>query len=507
VRSLKSVFLCALLLFAIDACGDLSSPAGAGDDAGLAMGEDAAGFGAVGSACGAMGEPCCTVGTQARPTFSREPRALLSAEDVTCTEGLACVMSVCAPPSAADAGGAAAADAKPADEADTGAATGVHPAAPTLAVGGDHSCVLRGGALECWGSNYSGELGIGVDIGPQSCDDNIACSPAPVAVTGLSAPVDSVAAGYGETCALLAGGAVACWGANDSGQLGEVPGPGGDAPSASTPRVVPGVSGATAVATNGEATCALLSTGAVECWGSNVDGELGTSSVDSGVPGGTSSVPIVVSGLPRATAIAMGSEGEHACALLLDGTIRCWGDNSAGQLGNGSTTDSTTPVPVSDVTGALMPDGTVVCWGDNSEGELGLGTSSGPQTCNGNPCATTPMKVAGLSGVTALAAGLWSTCALLSDGTGRCWGWNDHGELGNGTMVSDSLTPVVVSGLSGATAIAMGEEDACALLSSGDVVCWGQNAVSQLGSAWTGPQTCAVSGYPCSTTPVNVAGL
>jgi alpha-tubulin suppressor-like RCC1 family protein len=115
---------------------------------------------------------------------------------------------------------------------------------------------------------------------------------------------------------------------------------------------------------------------------------------------------LLVAGLTRATAVALGTN--YGCALLLDGTIQCWGSNDYGQLGNGSTTDSTTPVPVSGVTGgaavatdgahacALRTDGTVVCWGANERGQLGLGTSSGPQTCNAAPCSTTPRTIAGL---------------------------------------------------------------------------------------------------------------
>jgi alpha-tubulin suppressor-like RCC1 family protein len=442
-------------------------------------------------------------------------------------------MNVCKPASAADAGGAADArvDAKPASKADSGAAPGVHPVKSTLAVGGDHSCVLRGGKVECWGANSMGQLGI--RVGSQSCSNGVACSPTPVAVAGLSAPVDSVAAGDSETCVLLAGGTVACWGENEVGQLGDgtTTGPelcSGSVPCSTTPVVVSGVSGAAAVATNGADACAVLSSGAVECWGNNLDGELGNGTVASANTGG-SSVPTMVSGLTRATAVAVGGNG-YACALLLDGAVECWGYNARGQLGNGSTTDSTTPVPVADVTGAvaiaageyhtcaLMADGTVACWGDNLYGELGLGTSSGPQACvSGDPCATTPVKVPNLSGVTAIAAGDDDTCALLSDGTVRCWGFNldgdlGHGKAGDGTTMPSS-TPVVVSGLSGASAIAMAEDTACALVSSGDVVCWGGNEGGQLGSPITGPQTCDFEniagdpGNPCSTTPWKVSGL
>jgi alpha-tubulin suppressor-like RCC1 family protein len=514
-RRSRSVFPGGLVLLVVAACGGASRSVGFGDDAGPAAGDDAASLtglhGGVGSPCAAHGEV-----------------------NVTCTEGLVCVMGVCELPSSSDAGGSsdtvgdgsAHAAAKPASEAGTDAAPGVHPAASTVAVSGGHSCALHAGKVECWGANYAGELGIGTYNGPQSCNNNYACSPAPVAVTGLTGSVVSLAAGEGETCVLYAGGTVACWGANDYGQLGlgSTSGPevcqfGGPVPCSTTPVVVPGVSGATAVATNGQEACVVLSSGAVECWGSNLHGGLGNASVDGGVPGGSSPVPLVVSGLPRASAVGLGSGS--ACAVLLDGTVQCWGANVYGQLGNGSTTDSTTPVAVSGVSGAvaiavgwmhacaLLADGTVACWGDNGNGALGLGTFSGPQTCASisEPCATTPGKVPGLSHVTAIAAGMFTTCALLSDGTGRCWGWNYHGELGDGTMVDDSSTPVVVSGLTGASAIALGYENACALVSSGDVLCWGQNSLGQLGSAPTGPQTCTVSGYYCSTTPIKVSGL
>jgi alpha-tubulin suppressor-like RCC1 family protein len=512
---LKSVFLRALVLLVVEACGGAPTTAESGDDAGVAMGDDAGTFqGALFSMCGALGKPCCAIATRSQPVAPER----LTAGGVTCAEGLACVMGVCERPSAADASSAA--DAVADVSADTGAAPGVHPVGPTLAVGGDHVCVLRGGKVECWGSNNSGDLGIGVSSGPQSCNGT-ACSPAPVAVTGLSASVESVAAGDGQTCALLAGGTVACWGANDIGQLGDGSTSGPEMcqsqfSCSTTPSVVSGVSGATAVATNGEEACAVVSGGAVKCWGSNGFGALGNGTTATDLGG--SSVPTMVSGLTRATAVAIGYD--YACALLRDGTIECWGTNDAGQLGNGSTTNATTPVPVSGITGAtaiatgwyntcaLMADGTVACWGANGDGELGFAIASSPQTCtsNNDACATTPVKVPNLSGVTAIAAGMADACAVLSDGTVRCWGLNWSGELGNGTTTNSS-TPVVVSGLSGASAIAMGNQSTCALVSSGGVVCWGDNSLGQLATAPTGPQKCISTGASCSSTPVNVSGL
>src|SRR2546427_4662560 len=137
-----------------------------------------------------------------------------------------------------------------------------------------------------------------------------------------------------------------------------------------------------------------------------------------------------------ATAVDMGAF--HSCALLQDGAVRCWGNNNSGQLGDGTTVDSPTPVAVTGMTGASavsgggfhtcasFPDGTLQCWGRNNAGQLG-----DPATIQ--RMATTPVPVTGITTAVAVAAGAFHTCALLGDGTVRCWGQNDYGQLGNGT--------------------------------------------------------------------------
>jgi alpha-tubulin suppressor-like RCC1 family protein len=165
-----------------------------------------------------------------------------------------------------------------------------------------------------------------------------------------------------------------------------------------------------------------------------------------------------VMGLGHVTAIAAGVADE--CALLSDGTVECWGDDTHGQIGAGVT----------------MP-GNVPPYGD-----------------------ATPVPVSALSGATAVAVGGGYACALLSDGTVKCWGDNEDGCLGNGTIV-DSNVPVVVSGLSHAVAISTGIEHACALIDDGTVQCWGWNNMGQLGSP-PGTTTCA--GNACSMTPIPV---
>jgi alpha-tubulin suppressor-like RCC1 family protein len=233
-----------------------------------------------------------------------------------------------------------------------------------------------------------------------------------------------------------------------------------------------------ALATGYGHTCAVLANGTVACWGLNGNGQLGNGTITD------ASAPVPVSGISTATAIAAGAY--HTCALLANGTVACWGSNGNGQLGNGTTTDASAPVPVSGIstataiasgffhTCALLTDGTVACWGYNYYGQLGNGTTTD---------ASAPVTVSGISTATAIAVGGFHTCAPLTDGTVACWGLNGNGQLGDGTT-TDASAPVPVSGITTATAIASGAYHNCAVLADA-VACWGLNGNGQLGDGTT----------------------
>ena len=295
----------------------------------------------------------------------------------------------------------------------------------------------------------------------------------------------SISAGYYYTCALLSTGAVKCWGSNLYGQLGD--GSTANATARTTPVDVSTLSsGVIAIAAGERHTCAVLNTGAVKCWGNNDNGQLGDdSTLQSLTP---VSVPSLSSGV---TAIAAGRY--HACAVLNTGAVKCWGWNLYGQLGDGSTLQSLTPVSVPSLssgvtaiaagerhTCALLSTGAVKCWGYNDNGQLGDGSAASVTP------RTTPVDVSTLSsGVTAISTGSYHTCALLSTGAAKCWGKNTSGRLGDGSNTA-SLTPVSVSTLStGVIAIAAGEAHTCAVLNTGAVKCWGYNVSGQLGDGST----------------------
>jgi alpha-tubulin suppressor-like RCC1 family protein len=259
--------------------------------------------------------------------------------------------------------------------------------------------------------------------------------------------------------------------------------------SAASAAVVPVIT--LVVTAGGSHSCALLPpSGTVKCWGLNSSGQLGDGTTTSRV------TPVAVSGLSNASVLSAG--GFHTCAVAA-GTVKCWGRNASGQLGNGTTTNRLTPTSVSGLSGAVgvsaasdhtcarLSDGTAKCWGLNSSGQLGDGTTTR---------RLTPVTVVGLTGVTQIAAGVTHSCARLSDGTVKCWGANSSGQLGDGTTTL-RLTPVAVVGLTGVSAIAARGSYTCALLSTATVKCWGLNSSGQLGDGTTTNRL----------TPVAVSGL
>lgn len=221
--------------------------------------------------------------------------------------------------------------------------------------------------------------------------------------------------------------------------------------------------GATNLSVGTQHSCARLENGEIRCWGSNTYGQLGNNTTQQ------QTLPVSALGLPGGAAlVAVGAA--HSCALMRDSTIRCWGYNANGQLGDGTTTNRTTAVQVVGLSGAVrlfvgtsstcarLQDNTVRCWGAN----IGDGTSSD---------RTTPVAIPELTGASQIVFGQHN-CAVLSGGTVRCWGANSHGQLGDGTTTPRS-SPVLASGLFGAIQVEIGTSQSCALLQDGRVTCWG----------------------------------
>jgi alpha-tubulin suppressor-like RCC1 family protein len=335
-----------------------------------------------------------------------------------------------------------------------------------VATSGSHSCALMaGGAVECWGSNELGELGLGGAIG----EPYARATPAPV--KGLSGRVRQVATSIDVTCALNTEGGLECWGGNRAANLGD----GTKVFARTRPGDVAGLTTGVVSVSDG-ATCALLRNGDARCWGANTYGQLG----DGTGVGRRTSVRVSL----RDDVRALSGEGISVCALMTSGTVRCWGDNTIGELGDGTTRQRLTPVRVRGlkerIVAIAVGDGhacaltklrTVLCWGRG--GALGDGTKMTHRA---------PTPVVDLNGrVAAIAAGGAHTCALMQGGPVKCWGLNANGELGDGTTVS-RLTPVTVKRLGGrAVRIAAGALTTCAVLRSGTVKCWGQNDSGQLG--------------------------
>jgi alpha-tubulin suppressor-like RCC1 family protein len=308
--------------------------------------------------------------------------------------------------------------------------------------------------------------------------------------------VHAIAAGWAHTCAITPEGGVQCWGNNDYGQLGD-----GTNKKSNLPVDVVGISGASNIIAGSHHTC-VLSGNAVWCWGRNHMGQVGD--------GTTSDRNVPVQVLTGASNFTAGAD--YTCAIMNSGRVMCWGNNASGQLADGSKTNHTRPSPASLISGvagvdggenqtcAVTPAGLIACWrGDlipvtggtdafseqvavNRFGTLivGLDEQGTPITIQ----AGSSKEIDSLTGVIDVDSGLGHICALLSDGSVKCWGTNNYGQLGNDSTLN-SQSPVPVADLAGASDMAVGRNHACSIITATAqetlIECWGLNTDGQLG--------------------------
>ena len=369
----------------------------------------------------------------------------------------------------------------------------------------EYTCAILGnGDLKCWGIDNREQLGDGVG------QTNINSPPSTAIDLGSGRTAKAVSTGFNHACALLDNGDIKCWGDADEGQLGTGVQYATHAVEASPPSTAINLgSGRTAVAVTAgrQFSCAILDNGEVKCWGLSYHGALGTGSTNLAYP---TPSPAIDLGTGR-TAVAISAGRDHACAILDNGELKCWGWDVKGQLGDGgsnhdSSSRQSSPTTVNLGSGrtaiavsggyqhtcAVLDNGDVRCWGAYSSGRLGIGHAS----CVQNIC-TEPhrswMAVDLGTGRTAVAvtAGVDHTCAILDNGDVKCWGSDQYGQLGTGLGSSNGnnagfigsppATPIDLGTGRTAVAISAGRYHTCAILDNGEMNCWGYNIRGQLG--------------------------
>jgi alpha-tubulin suppressor-like RCC1 family protein len=337
--------------------------------------------------------------------------------------------------------------------------------APRLSAGGFHACArISDGTLWCWGYNAGGQLG----------DGTFTDKRAPWQVMAAGNTTVEVATGYDHTCVRKSDGTLWCWGLNTGGELGSGPSANQNLPVQVT-ALGTSVAG---VSAGDEHTCARKGDGTAWCWGVNGNGQLGAGNNLN------ASTPVQVTGGGSYAEISAG--GYHTCGRKTDGTLWCWGRNNVGQLGDGSTTDKNAPVQVTalgssvaevsageDNTCARKTDGTLWCWGWNKYGNLGDGTTDD---------SSTPVWVETLgTQVVEVSTGSDFACARKADFSLWCWGFAGDGQLGNGVNIIKVIPTEVTALGHGVTEVSAGLHFTCARNFYGATWCWGSNITGQLG--------------------------
>lgn len=398
-----------------------------------------------------------------------------------------------------------------------------------LSIGTNHACaVLTNNTIKCWGNNFWGQLGDGtnnnslipvqvleitnalaIELGQNDsyailADGSIKSwgnnftgqlgngsfnpSNAPLSVDFTGSlnilKITQISAGEGHTCARISDNSVRCWGSNQFGQIGN--GLGSTDFTASIVKLADGITPLTNIKKIDAGfahTCAFNNSGQVYCWGRNFIG-----------------LAVLISGFTDvATDVSAGAN--FTCILLNNGGVKCFGENNDGQLGSGDFNPNMNPnsvIGISDAISiststqgshscAVLSTGKIKCWGRNDFGQLGNGSVAK---------SNVPVEVLEIENAVQVSVGSLGTCARLSDGTVKCWGRNDFGQLGDGTN-SNSLTPVPVYALRNVVHISSGGENTCARKSNGVLVCWGNNAEGELGNG----------GDQNSSIPVNVKNI
>ena len=338
-----------------------------------------------------------------------------------------------------------------------------------IKMGSVNTCiVLENSELKCWGNNSTGQLGNGETTNlytPTTIDIDVS--------------IQNIVLSIRHTCTIASDGSPLCWGSNDSGELGN-----GTTIDSLTPVNVTLPTGkkATALALGTTHSCAILDDNSLVCWGDNTYGQIGDGTTQE------KNTPVAVNLGDGRFAKAIAAGQNHTCAILDDDSLKCWGDNQYGQLGDKSLVNRHTPTLIdlgeersakkihtrTEHTCTILDNDSLVCWGKNDDGQLGNGNTS-------NTPIPTPVDF-GSAKVQQVAVGGSFSCALVGNYSLMCWGGNRFGQLGNGTNNSSS-SPTSVSFLPGKKILSLqaGGFHSCALTEDGELLCWGWNPWGQLG--------------------------